>query len=70
MEENKMKLTINDTIKSIVRRDFPGTSVGNIRIYERNNGEKSLSLTINGELFYLSGLPNYSRETIYKLINE
>ncbi len=56
-------------IKEILRQDFPNCKISDIRIIDRDY-DNGITCRINGDLFYLSGLMNNSRKTIYRLINK
>lgn len=58
-----------DQIATILAEDFPESKLTNIEIISRKNGDKSLSVKIDGELFYLSFLPANSRTKIFQLLN-
>jgi len=55
-------------IKQILEKDFPNSNISNIRIITRDM-DNGITCRIDGILFYLSGLPKYSRKSIYEIIN-
>ena len=56
-------------IKRILKRDFPTCSVDHINIITRKGDTNTMNVRIDGEIFYLSYLPQQSRLNIYDLIN-
>jgi len=60
--------SIKPRIKQILEKDFPNSNISNIGIIT-SDMDNSMTCRINGVLFCLSGLPKYSRKSIYRIIN-
>ena len=72
-KEDEPKLTGEALLKNVIgrsiQRHFPDSKMDNIKITSRSNGEKTMSVDIDGKTSVMSVLPEKLRRNIYQMLN-